>query len=344
MTKQDLFTPVYPPDRLHNSFRLIMNDPAHAPARAMIREIWERFVDKDGNFVEQFQTQGFDARIWELFLFKLLDDFEVAFDSNHASPDFSFQICDMDIHIEAVTANPTQLAENNIDENELDEIDDVHDAIAIRLGSALYSKLKKKYWTLNHLKESPLIFAIQDFHGPESLASSSTALAKYLYGMQAHWYFNDKGHLVVQQKTKKAHSAGKKEIPSGFFQLSGSEFISAIIFGNTGTVAKFNRMGFLKGYAINAFEIAVRMGTCYDHEPNSAEPLLFEYIVGNENSPHEDWGQGLELFHNPNALFPIPYDLLPLAYHYSEENEMKTFLPDFHPFASRTAFGVKSQG
>ncbi|RWJ58980.1 MAG: hypothetical protein EOR33_31850 [Mesorhizobium sp.] len=34
----------------------------------MIDEIAEKLVDVDGNFVEQFQSTGFDARTFELFL------------------------------------------------------------------------------------------------------------------------------------------------------------------------------------------------------------------------------------------------------------------------------------
>ena len=30
--------------------------------------------DADGNLIEQFQTSGFDARIWELYLFAALSE------------------------------------------------------------------------------------------------------------------------------------------------------------------------------------------------------------------------------------------------------------------------------
>ena len=34
----------------------------------MLADIAATFNDKDGNFVKDFQTAGFDARIWELYL------------------------------------------------------------------------------------------------------------------------------------------------------------------------------------------------------------------------------------------------------------------------------------
>lgn len=41
------------------------------------------------------------------------------------------------------------------------------------------------------------------------------------------------------------HRWGPKEIPAGFFRLPGAENISAVIFNNSATISKFNRMGLL---------------------------------------------------------------------------------------------------
>jgi hypothetical protein len=42
----------------------------------------------DGNFVEQFQTRGFDARIWELYLFAAFREMNYGIERVHAVPDF----------------------------------------------------------------------------------------------------------------------------------------------------------------------------------------------------------------------------------------------------------------
>jgi hypothetical protein len=34
------------------------------------------YEDPDGNFIEQFQTTGFDARLWELYLFAMFCEAE----------------------------------------------------------------------------------------------------------------------------------------------------------------------------------------------------------------------------------------------------------------------------
>ena len=46
------------------------------------------YDDADGNLVEQFQTTGFDARMWELYLFAVLTEANVVVARPHAAPDF----------------------------------------------------------------------------------------------------------------------------------------------------------------------------------------------------------------------------------------------------------------
>ena len=70
----DPFTPVVVPSRLNSSFDLVRNEGRFAPARDMVREAFSSYVDRDGNFLEQFQTTGFDSRIWELYLHTFLVD------------------------------------------------------------------------------------------------------------------------------------------------------------------------------------------------------------------------------------------------------------------------------
>lgn len=64
----DLFTPVVSPEKQHPYFTSLCSDSAFLPARSIINEMMPHYIDIDGNFVEQFQTTGFDARVWELYL------------------------------------------------------------------------------------------------------------------------------------------------------------------------------------------------------------------------------------------------------------------------------------
>ncbi|MBI4519930.1 MAG: hypothetical protein HY701_03780 [Gemmatimonadetes bacterium] len=336
----DILTPVVSYDRLHPGFRSLIEYSGHEPARQLIRRLFASFVDRDGNFVEQFQTTGFDQRTWELFLFALFQDMGASFDWTHSAPDFVLTYRGQGLIIEATTANPPgggPLAPTAPTKRSPQELrHQMEHEYPIRLGSALYSKLQKRYWELPHVTGKPVILAIEDFHEPGSLYHSEASLWQYLYGIRGKWYFNDEGVLQIEEIPVDKHAHGAKEIPSAFFDLPNVEHISAVIFANSGTITKFNRMGFLMGYGDPSKILMIRTGTCYDHSPNAAEPLVFRYVVGHPDSPPETWGQGPSLFHNPNALCPLPHDLLPLAYHYHDGSRLRSFLPDFFPYGSQT--------
>jgi ribosomal protein L30 len=65
----DFFTPVVDQQKLSPAFRLLTTAPRYSPARELIESMMRFHEDIDGNFVEQFQTTAFDARLWELYLF-----------------------------------------------------------------------------------------------------------------------------------------------------------------------------------------------------------------------------------------------------------------------------------
>ena len=83
----DLFTPVRPIGTLHPGFIHLSNDSAFAAARAMIQEMMPHFADVDGNFVDQFQSSGFDARLWELYLFAYINEEQLFLDRDRSAPD-----------------------------------------------------------------------------------------------------------------------------------------------------------------------------------------------------------------------------------------------------------------
>ena len=333
----DLLTPVVPEDRLSADFVSLRDQPGHAPARSLMQEVAASYRDVDGNFVEQFQTTGFDARTWELFCYALLQDLGAEIDWSHRRPDFLFSLKGAEAGIEAVTANPTEVQGKPVEAPvEEDAMEYQRHGHAIKLGSALFSKLQKNYWELPQMEGVPLILAIEDFHDPQSLGYSSASLWQYLYGFIGSWQFDEEGTLHITQVPIEHHEAGEKVIPSGFFDLPDAEYVSAVLFGNSGTVAKFNRMGFLSGHGRDEPITMIRRGTSYCHDSNRDMPDVFSYEVGDAGAPKETWGQGLSLFHNPSALRPIPVDFLGLAHHYLEEGRLRSFLPDFHPYGSQT--------
>jgi len=61
--KLDLFAPVVPEGRWHLSFKILTETRGHSSTREIIGEMMPQLEDADGNFVEQFQSTGFDARL-----------------------------------------------------------------------------------------------------------------------------------------------------------------------------------------------------------------------------------------------------------------------------------------
>lgn len=98
----------------------------------------------DGNFIEQFQTTGFDSRIWELYLFTTLHELGFRISAEHAVPDFLIEKASNEIAIEAVTVNPSKVREEPEFPNNPNEIQElIENYMPIKYGSALYSKLQK---------------------------------------------------------------------------------------------------------------------------------------------------------------------------------------------------------
>jgi hypothetical protein len=60
--------------QLNQGLRNLTASVGYAPTRAMMQQVMDRMGDRDGNFVQQFQTDGFDARTWELYLHATLSD------------------------------------------------------------------------------------------------------------------------------------------------------------------------------------------------------------------------------------------------------------------------------
>ena len=103
----DPFVPIVELSKLNPLFQRVGTMEDHSPARGIIKELFRHYTDRDGIFVEQFQTTGFDARIWELYLHAYLTNSELSLLPT-VSPDFLVYKSGEIVAIEAVTANPTQ--------------------------------------------------------------------------------------------------------------------------------------------------------------------------------------------------------------------------------------------
>ena len=98
----DLFAQIAPVEQQHPYFVKLASEPSFLPARSIINAMMPHFVDIDGNFVEQFQTTGFDARLWELYLDAYLVEEELFIQREHPAPDFMVSKYGKSVAIEAV--------------------------------------------------------------------------------------------------------------------------------------------------------------------------------------------------------------------------------------------------
>ena len=85
---------------------------------------------------------------------------------------------------------------------------------------------------------------------------------------------------MIDEFQVEEHRLGGKEIRSNFFGQPGTEHVSAVLFTNSGTYPKFNRMGYQAGYHRGNI-VMIRTGTAYDPDPNSASAREFVYDLDN---------------------------------------------------------------
>lgn len=154
---QELFVPVTSDARLHPSFREVARSRGHAPSRAMMQRAFSRMGDRDGNFVQQFQTDGFDARTWELYLHATFDALEFAIDLSHDAPDLLLEGRGLRWAVEATTANPSARGDRPVPDDPAERAEYLREELPIKLGSPLLSKLRKRYWEQPHIAGLPLV-------------------------------------------------------------------------------------------------------------------------------------------------------------------------------------------
>jgi len=342
----DFFTYIVAQDKLNRDFATISSLEGYSPAVELMKPMMRWYEDADGNFVEQFQTTGFDTRLWELYLFAALVEAGYVFDKTSAMPDFCARNAVGELCVEATTVNPSRAAAGElVPPPPLDTEQQMRDFqrhyMPIRYAGPLTAKLGKEYWEKPNVKGRPLAFAIQDFHAPNSMVASRTALPIYLYGMVWDWEKDADGKLVIFPKKIDKHAWGQKTVGSGFFALPGAENISAVIANASATISKFNRMGVLAGFGSKRVHL-VREGTAVNLDPNSELPTIFIHEV-NSLDYSETWMEGMDVYHNPNATHPLHPAMLPGAAHHwlRSDGQLESRVPDWQPFGSVTRIFVK---
>jgi hypothetical protein len=347
--KKTLFDPIVPKEKLHPLFDGLRTAPGGEPARWMLDEVYQSFEDPDGNFLEQFQTSGFNARFFELYLFAYFSRSGFIVERSKPNPDFLVSRGGIRVAVEATTTNPSTsgvLAEagrkiSDLKGIELDEYEQ-HE-LPIRFGGPLSSKLDKRYWELEHCKGLPFVVAIEAFHEEDSLLMADGGLIRYLYGNEEIGIWDQGGQFRVETRAIKEHTVGDKTIPSGFFLQPEAQCVSAVLFTNSGSNAKFSRMGYQHGVGCDVISMT-RIGYCFNPRHDVMDPTFFLYNL--DGPPFvEPWGQGLVVLHNPNALNPLPERFFVDALEsHLEQGVLRSYPSHWHPLSSQTLTSYLGEG
>lgn len=339
----DVFQDLDNSNKIHPHFELLKNAEYMLSAKEVIKEVSYHYKDIDGNFIDQLQSlNGFDSRIFELYLYCFFREQFFSFNREHEAPDFIIEKFNQSIAVEAVTISRKPENQSNIENyvpKEKNEIDvKLENEIPLMFGSALFDKAKKKYWEKEHVKEKPFIIAIADFHDTMSMTWTYNSLLEYLYGYTYEHEFSESGELIVKPiKIEDFQKANGTKIPAGFFNNPENNYISAVLFSSNATLSKFNRMGKQAGLGSNK-NMLLRNVVLYNHEKNADKPIVKSYIV--DEFSDETWSEGVIIYHNPNAIHPVDPELFDEKIAHSffdvEEKLIISIMPEIFPYSSLT--------
>ena len=241
----------------------------------------------------------------------------------YPSPDFHIENRRGDeAWIEAVTANPP-VRYNHFNAEPARPPEDARKRFlgpaAVRFAKTLGSKLQRRYDRLPHVGGKAFAIALADFHAPGSMVWSREALISYLYGMYAEVIEVDGRRIASSSDV--SHLLGEAVFPAGLFRTTEHSELSAVVFTNACSIAKFNRVGVSAGALTKGLRY-VRYGQFYDRTPGALQGIRFCLdIVSNDYRAlwpqgYEPWSAELEVFHNPFARHPLSRALLREATHW----------------------------
>lgn len=338
-------------ERLHPSFKALRDTEGLSPAKGIIAEVMPHYIDIDkGQFVKQFQTSGFNQRVWELYLFCFLNEELFERNGEYNRPDFYVEKMNNIVGIEAVTVGQVENREKIPNIKDLEKFTEY---MRIRFIRALKKKLKHQspYWLETHMTDIPFVLAIADFHfgaqikanlhevNPPSSSASRVALIECLYGYRLEALKDKHGYIYQNLVKIEDENSIRQSRDFGFFNEPNSDKISAIIFSSLGSIAKFNRMGKIAGFGSKNVNIT-HLAEMHNPDPTADEPLLrYSKVLPGEYE--EFWGDGINIYHNPYAEKPLELDLFPnAAHHYLQDGQIVTYCSNSHTFCSLTFTGV----
>jgi hypothetical protein len=300
----DLFKPIVTPDKFHPNFANCIARPNQYD-NAVLTKWADGFVDRDGKFVEEFQTT-FNSCFWELYLHAVLNEAGYKIDFSRYAPDFvvtdpvPFLVeATVALNAKAALAEWTPLDLNNRPR----DLNEFNRAAIIRLLNSISEKTKKytqKYQKLPHVAGKPFVLALTPFDRPFFYLQVQRAIEAVLYG----YYVDEQESIndpskVSEMKPQRLWVVRKDngvELPLGIFTDASHAHISAVVFNSSATWGK------LRALCDDPYPFIYFSACRFD--PRMADMFVFR---GAKAIYQETLFDGLRVYHNPHATHPLDW-------------------------------------
>lgn len=338
----DLFTKVANEERLHDLFKILLDD-YYAPEREILTQWASEFKDRDGKFVYEFQTT-FESSLWELYIFAALKELKAEI-TLPSFPDFSIRLNDQFMSIEATIASNAHGESPaygfGIPDMMPKGLDEFNKESILRLCNCISAKYKKyvsSYSKIKNIPDNPFVLAITSFDRPGAHLAAYVPIIATLYGI----YIDES--TTICQKTQKLlsfpiSSVKKNEnsnVGLGYFCSKNYSDISAVIYSSVANFSKITALTNDNSKVINYI-------TVHPGEPDNLQPNI-------KNTPKNKYKEnlldGLYVFHNPFAKKPIPLETFShtkIAQYYVSERKLNSQIPDDFLFLRNVIHAVGSK-
>jgi len=180
----DLFTPVVPKDKLHHNFKQTLA-PGTEGVRAILSSWADGFVDRDGNFVVEFQTTC-NSCFWELYLFAVVKSIGASVDFRYSAPDFVFAAHPLAVEatIASHSSNDTPEWKKTLEGVVHDDLQGAYVQSIIRLSNAFRGKALKyanSYSLLPVMVGRAYVIAIENYGTQDFYMTGDVAMQRLLY-------------------------------------------------------------------------------------------------------------------------------------------------------------------
>jgi hypothetical protein len=292
-----LFTPIVSEAMMHPNFRRIL-----ATSNGFNMDLlqdWARdFVDRDGKFVEEFQTT-FNSSFWELYLYAVLKHYGMPVDFSKSRPDFC--VPSLNFNIEAAIASNAEGGETEharLGKHPPADLNAFNMRTILRLSNTLSGKHRKymeSYATLEHVKHAAYVVAVTNFDQPFSFMSSMRPIEAVL-----HAYYVDEERYLASggregrlegEQLRQAFKDNGSAVDLGLFTTPAYREISAVIFSGCATMGKVRALS--ADPNPNIYFTALRLN------PASSQPHV---IKEPKHRYQENLLDGLRIYHNPFAV------------------------------------------